>query len=448
MDATALLVELYSRLSGPRPPRGRRREPRRAHDAAGPRRQHDRLARLAPRARAGRPRGRRHGHRAALVRGDLAVPVRPCARPIEHRLRAHPRAGPRRSARRRPRTSPATSTRSTRTRSPGSRRSTAADLDRIVDTRWDPPVTLAVRLAERRGRLPAAPRPGRLRAGHPRSLSDRAAGLAPADVSSRAARPAPRRARRARSGSPTRRAPRARPADPTSTSADASPSAARTRNEGAGSVGGAVHGAPDRARELGLADRVRRHEVHRAGDVRVVEAVQQRGDLVVDVDPRDPLPPRPIEPSTPSRATRRSGGRAPPSRARTTPVRASDDTGAIARRHRRSLPRHAHAGEEVVAGGRALVDGRLASRRRSRRQRRSRGCAGPSSPSAATTPRVATTRLSRIRARRAASQRPTASGSPARFTIASTPSRASDGSGSRAGSQRVVATPASSSSVG
>ena len=44
-----------------------------------------------------------------------------------------------------------------------------ADLDRVVDERWDPPVTLGVRLISRDSRRPATRRAGGVRTRHPRT---------------------------------------------------------------------------------------------------------------------------------------------------------------------------------------------------------------------------------------------------------------------------------------
>ena len=130
---------------------------------------------------------------------------------------------------------------------------------------------------------------------------------------------------------------------------------------GRGRRRGAVHGSPDRPGQLGLSHGSWGDEVHRAGDVLAVEAVQQRRDLVVDVDPRDPLATRPHRAEHAEPRDAEELGERPAVAREDDPRAREDDTGAILGRRRLALPLHAHAGEEVVAGRCALVDGRLAA---------------------------------------------------------------------------------------
>ena len=79
------------------------------------------------------------------TRDGVRRPVRAPVRHRRHRLRPHHRPGrpPYGSART---CSPTTSTRCTTRRWPTWARLTDADLDEVVDERWDPPVTRGVRL--------------------------------------------------------------------------------------------------------------------------------------------------------------------------------------------------------------------------------------------------------------------------------------------------------------
>ena len=109
----------------------------------GPRRQPDRLARLAPGAGAGRPRRRRGP--ATTRSTSTSSTASTCPTTPRRSATATPATTWRRS-RRRPSCWRSTPTPCTSAPSPTSRRCRADDLDRVVDEHWDPPVTLGARL--------------------------------------------------------------------------------------------------------------------------------------------------------------------------------------------------------------------------------------------------------------------------------------------------------------
>nr|WP_284290675.1 DUF664 domain-containing protein [Angustibacter aerolatus] len=123
----------------------RRARRRRARDPGRRLRQLDRLAGVARLPRAGRPRGRRRGHGPGVDGGRLGRPVRPGARSGDT---GYGHSAEQVAAVRAPSDLLAGYAEAVSQRTLEYVQSlTDDDLERVVDTRWDPPVTLGVRLA-------------------------------------------------------------------------------------------------------------------------------------------------------------------------------------------------------------------------------------------------------------------------------------------------------------
>ena len=191
--------------------------------------------------------------------------------------------------------------------------------------------------------------------------------------------------------------------------------------------------AAERRREVGVAHGLGRDRVDRPGVARVAERREVDRDDVVERDPRHPLPPMADAAAREQLERRRH--------LRDRAARADDEPGAhAAHAHAQrlgsrglALPVATHAAEERVRRWIGLGDLVVVHRlvrvrvvvgaRCGHERLRPLGHAG-SAAIASTSPRVASTRLSRIFCFCRASQRAPAIGSPARFTIASAPTSA------------------------
>ena len=195
----------------------------------------------------------------------------------------------------------------------------------------------------------------------------------------------------------------------------------------------------ERLGELGVRGRRGGGEVDRPFRALVADEVQQRSDVVVEMDPRDPLLAAGHRAADPELERRQHlGQRAGPGGEHHPGAGQHDPHAELARRAGLGLPLHDHPGEEVIARRRGLVDRRVVAGAvvpGGRLARRAPGAARPSGSARrpATSCSVERTRESRISCLTSALQR-CAMVSPSRCTTASAAASAAAGGGAAFGS--------------